>query len=148
MPDENTGSDPAEKRSVGLPPGTMKDSHKVALKEGRERGRIVRTYLKAIEQTKPRRGRPRTIESIDRDIDDVDRKIHSESDPLRKLELDEKKIKLRGDRDRLANPPDLGAIEAEFVRVAKAYGESKDISAEAWLELGVPKDVLKAAGIG
>ena len=42
----------------------MSDSHKAALAKGREEGRVVRAYLEALETTKPRRGRKRTVESI------------------------------------------------------------------------------------
>ena len=42
----------------------MSNSHKAALAEGREQGRAVRRYLEALEAHKPKRGRRRTSESV------------------------------------------------------------------------------------
>ena len=39
------------------------------------------------------------------------------------------------------------ALENEFIGVAKDYNDSKELSPEAWLELGVPREVLRRAGI-
>ena len=53
-----------------MPPKTKKqkmimtDDHKAALAEGRRQGAAVRTYLDALEQHRPKRGRKRTSESI------------------------------------------------------------------------------------
>ena len=44
----------------------MSDTHKAALAEGREQGRAVRRYLEALEAHKPRRGRKRTPESMEK----------------------------------------------------------------------------------
>jgi hypothetical protein len=38
-------------------------------------------------------------------------------------------------------------LEDDFVRIAKAYGERKGISHEAWRETGVQPEVLRRAGI-
>ena len=146
MSDKTSGT-AAGKRPIGLPPGTMTESHKRALREGRERGQIVRKYLQAIESTKPRRGRPITPEGLRKRIADIDASIASETDPLRKLDLVQAKISKQRELEELENPTDHTAIEDEFVRVAKRYSESKDLSPEAWIELGVPKSVLKRARI-
>lgn len=145
MADESTASDTPAKR-VGLPPGTMTAEHKAALKEGREQGQIVRRYLEAIEKFRPQRGRPVSIESIDRSIAAIDQKMSS-VDALGKLELVQKKIDLQAKRAEIENPTDITALEAEFVRVAKGYAERKGISAAAWREMGVSSATLKAAGI-
>ncbi len=39
------------------------------------------------------------------------------------------------------------ALEAQFVAVAKNYGERRGISYSTWREFGVTKPVLEAAGI-
>lgn len=144
---DTTSGPAAGKRPLGLPPGTMTESHKRALKEGRERGQIVRKYLQAIETSKPRRGRPITPDGLRRRIADIDTSLANETDPLRKLDLVQAKIRKQQELAELEQPTDIAAIEADFVRVAKRYSESKDLSPEAWLELGVPKAVLKRAGI-
>ena len=41
---------------------------------------------------------------------------------------------------------DLSKVEAEFVKVAGAYGTRKGIAYATWRELGVGADVLKKAG--
>ncbi len=43
---------------------------------------------------------------------------------------------------------DLTDVQAEFVKVAKRYGERNMITYAAWREVGVPAAVLSAAGIG
>jgi len=144
---DQTSRTSAGKRPIGLQPGTMTESHKLALKEVRERGQIVRKYLQSIEATKPRRGRPITPDGLRKRIADLDAALANETDPLRKLELVQARISKQKELQELEQPTDLSGLEDEFVRVAKRYSESKDLSAEAWLELGVPKAVLKRAGI-
>ena len=140
--------EPSEgKRGIGLPPGTMTETHKLALKEGRERGQIVRHYLQAIESAKPRRGRPITPEGLRKSIEKIDADLAAEKDPLRKLDLVQSKIKKQKDLEELESPIDMVALEIEFVRVAKDYNDAKELSPEAWLELGVPREILRRAGI-
>jgi hypothetical protein len=144
---DQTSQPSGEKPRIGLPPGTMTPSHQLALKEGRMRGQIVRRYLKAIESTKPRRGRPVTPEGLRKGIEKIDADLATEKDPLRKLDLVQSKIKKQKDLEEFESPIDMVALENEFVRVAKDYNDSKELSPEAWLELGVPRDVLRRAGI-
>src|SRR6184192_344807 len=47
---------------------TPTDAHKQALAEGREQSRALTAYLEALEAHRPRRGRPRTAESIQAQI--------------------------------------------------------------------------------
>lgn len=144
---DQTSEPSGEKPRIGLPPGTMTQSHKDALKDGRERGQIVRRYLNAIESAKPRRGRPITPEGLRKSIEKIDANLATEKDPLRKLDLVQSKIKKQKDLEEFESPIDMVALENEFVRVAKDYNDSKELSPEAWLELGVPRDVLRRAGL-
>ena len=144
---DQTSEPSGDKPRIGLPPGTMTQSHKDALKDGRERGQIVRRYLNAIESAKPRRGRPITPEGLRKSIEKIDANLATEKDPLRKLDLVQSKIKKQKDLEDFESPIDMVALENEFVRVAKDYNDSKELSPEAWLELGVPRDVLRRAGI-
>ena len=144
---DQTSEPSGDKPRIGLPPGTMTQSHKDALKDGRERGQIVRRYLNAIESAKPRRGRPITPEGLRKSIEKIDANLATEKDPLRKLDLVQSKIKKQKDLEEFESPIDMMALENEFVRVAKDYNDSKELSPEAWLELGVPRDVLRRAGI-
>ena len=144
---DQTSQPSGEKPRIGLPPGTMTQSHQLALKVGRERGQIVRRYLKAIESAKPRRGRPVTPEGLRKSIEKIDADLATEKDPLRKLDLVQSKIKKQKDLEEFESPIDMVALENEFIRVAKDYNDSKQLSPEAWLELGVPREVLRRAGI-
>jgi len=144
---DQTSQPSGEKPRIGLPPGTMTQSHQLALKVGRERGQIVRRYLKAIESAKPRRGRPVTPEGLRKSIEKIDTDLATEKDPLRKLDLVQSKIKKQKDLEEFESPIDMVALENEFIRVAKDYNDSKELSPEAWLELGVPREVLRRAGI-
>ena len=49
----------------------MSDDHKAALAQGRHESRVVREYLEALKSTKPKRGRKRTAESIQKRLDKI-----------------------------------------------------------------------------
>ena len=144
---EDTNPEGTTKRPVGLPPGSMTEEHKAALREGRERGRIVRRYLEALADVRPKRGRPISREGLEKRVADTEKKIESTRNPLGKLELVQRKIDLQKQLAQMDEPIDIAPLEEEFVRVAKAYGEAKGIGRAAWLELDVPKSVLDRAGI-
>ena len=124
----------------------MSDEHKAALAEGRAQGRAVRRYLEALEAHKPKRGRKRTPESIAKRLDRIDAEL-PEADPITRLELIQERIDLKAELDATNNKVDLGKLEADFIKAAKAYSERKGISYEAFREVGVPPATLRAAGI-
>ncbi len=126
---------------------TMTTAHKRALAEGRELGRAVRRYLDALDQNRPRRGRKRTPESIERRLDAISAQLDSAT-PLQRLQLVQERLDLTAELDQLDAKIDLSALERDFAKVAKDYAQRKGISYAAWRELGVPPDVLKKAGIG
>ncbi len=64
----------------------MSQAHKDALAIGREEGRAVRRYLEALEAHKPKRGRKRSPESIQKRLDQIDDKVDY-SDPLSRVHL-------------------------------------------------------------
>ena len=125
----------------------LSDEHKAALAAGRNQGRAVRNYLEALEQNKPKRGRKRTTDSVQRDLARTQEELLT-ADPLRRLELVQRRIDLEEELGRMGTTIDLGALEKDFVAVAKPYAERKGISYEAWREAGVSAATLKAAGIG
>ena len=124
----------------------MTDEHKAALAEGRQQGKAVRTYLEALEQTRPKRGRKRTPSSIRAQLDKINATIDNAS-PVKKLQMIQDRMDLEAELEAMANKPDLSAFEADFVASAKDYAERKSISYAAWRKIGVPADVLKRAGI-
>lgn len=127
---------------------TMSDEHKAALAEGREQGRVVRRYLEALESHRPKRGRKRTPESVQKRLADIEQRLAS-ADPLSRLHLTQERMDLE---QQLAasgdGTVDISALENDFVVVAAGYSDRKGITYSAWREAGVEPRVLKAAGIG
>ncbi len=128
-------------------PRSMSDAHKEALAEGREQGRAVRRYLEALEANKPRRGRKRTPEGIQRRLAAIEERLAS-ADALSRLHLAQERMDLENELASSSEGVDLGALEAAFVKAAGPYSQRKGIGYEAWRAAGVEPRVLKAAGIG
>ena len=125
----------------------MSDEHKAALAEGRNQGRAVRRYLEALDANKPKRGRKRTSESVNKRLAAVAAELKDANGLSRLSLLQERRnleVELAGMQ---AGGPDLSALEKDFVKVAKSYAQRKGISYGAWREFGVSSDVLKKAGI-
>jgi hypothetical protein len=128
----------------------LSDDHKAALVAGRAEARIVRDYLTALREHRPRPGRKRTPESVRQRLQDVEEELAKDpteaDDPLLVLELIQARIDLTAELagfERSALP----ALEDRFVEVASAYARRKGVTYEAWRELGVSAVVLRRAGI-
>jgi hypothetical protein len=120
---------------------TMSDEHKQAIADARRQNQAVREYLNALTTAKPAGRRPSTSP------EQLQEQIDAEGDPVKRLELIQRRLDLE---DRLAGEqdlPDLETREAEFVAVAADYASRKGITYTAFRELGVPASVLKQAGI-
>jgi hypothetical protein len=128
------------------PKSPMTDEHKAALAKGRAEGRIVREYLEGLRATKPKRGRKRTPETISKRLAAITTELASAS-PIDELLLIQERKNLEAERSAMSNSIDMGALERDFIGVAKSYGESKAISYSSWRDVGVPASVLKSAGI-
>ena len=124
----------------------MSDSHKAALAEGREQGRAVRRYLEALEAHRPRRGRKRTPESVQKRLASIDERL-ADADALTRLHLVQERMNLESELSSSDNAVDLEALEAEFVVAAAPYGQRKGITYSAWRQAGVDPGVLRRAGI-
>ena len=125
----------------------MSDAHKQALAEGREQGRAVRQYLEALEAHKPKRGRKRTPDSMQKRLATIEERVGS-ADPLARLQLVQERMDLQRELAASQQKVDLSALEKDFVGAARAYGDRKGITYAAWRESGVDPAVLKKAGIG
>jgi hypothetical protein len=125
---------------------TVTDSHKAAMAQGRTESRAISAYLEALETHRPKRGRKRTPESIDKRLTTIDASLESAS-PVKRLSLIQERIDLLKERDSLEAKIDLTGLEDDFVSTARSYGQRKGISYAAWRELGVSAPVLKRAGI-
>lgn len=135
---------PAKKQAAKT--RTMTDAHKAALAEGRELGRAVRLYLEALETSKPKRGRKRTPDSIQRRLAKIADEMPT-VDAAKRLSLIQERIDLEQELAGMSESVDLGELEKSFLKAVKRYSESKGISYAAWREAGVPASVLKSAGV-
>ena len=124
----------------------MTDDHKAALAVGRTEGRAVRRYLDALEANKPKRGRKRTPDSIQRRLKAIDAEL-ADTDRLNELKLVQERMNLESELAALEARQDLAELEGEFVRVAKPYSARQGISYAAWRAVGVPASTLKKAGV-
>ena len=125
----------------------MSKAHKAALAAGREDGWAVRRYLEALEANKPKRGRKRTQETIDKQLADVDAEMES-ANPLNRLLLHQRRTDLQSELNTLAAGIDLAEYEDAFVEAAAAYSERKGITYDTWRKIGVSPTVLSRAGLG
>ena len=126
--------------------GSVTEEHKAAMAEGRRQGAAISAYLEALEQHKPKRGRKRTPESIDKQLADLEAKLAT-ANPITRLTLVQQRLDLQKEKASLGATVDLSSFEDAFVAAAGPYSARKGISYEAWRELGVPAEVLKRAGI-
>lgn len=124
----------------------VSNDQKAAMAEGRAQSRSIAPYLEALEAHKPKRGRKRTVESIDKRLAAIDRELE-DANPIKRLSLVQERLDVLAERDSLQSQVDLSQFEEDFVKNAKSYGERKGISYQAWRELNVPASVLKRAGI-
>jgi len=124
----------------------MSDSHKAALAEGRDQGRAVRRYLEALEAHKPKRGRKRTPDSVQRRLVAINQKL-ADADALTRLHLVQERMNLETELSASDDSVDMEALEAEFVAAAGPYGARKGVTYAAWRQLGVDPAVLRRAAI-
>jgi hypothetical protein len=127
-------------------PKAMSDTHKAALERGRAEGRIVRDYLEALRSNKPKRGRKRTADSINKRLAAIEAEL-PEASAIDELQLIQERRDLTAELETLGSTADLSEIEESFVKVAKGYGERKGISYASWRDVGVSAATLKRAGI-
>lgn len=124
----------------------MSDEHKAALAKGRTEGRIVREYLEGLRATKPKRGRKRTPESIQKRLDAITDELATAT-PMDELLLVQERRDLEAELKAMSDTIDMTTLEDRFVEVAKSYSASKSISYASWRDVGVEAGVLKRAGI-
>ena len=124
----------------------ISDDHKAAMATGRTESATVKRYLTALEQNRPKRGRKRTPDSVKKRLVAIDAAIDA-ADPLQRLNLIQERKDLSSELEAAGTTVDVSALEAEFVKVAAAYGERKGIRYGTWREVGVSAETLKKAGV-
>src|SRR5512143_1653308 len=103
----------------------MSATHKRAMAEGRTQAQVVKAYLDALEQNRPRRGRKRTPDSVKRRLAAIETEL-AEASSLKRLQLVQERRDLEAELEQMSGERvDLPKLEAQFVKVARAYGESK-----------------------
>lgn len=124
----------------------MTDEHKAANAKARDENRAVAAYLDGLESNRPRPGRRRTAESIQKRMEAIGEALESAT-PIRRVQLVQERIDLERALSTPAETVDMSALEDAFVDVAVSYSGRKGITYAAWREVGVPAAALKRAGI-
>jgi len=127
-------------------PKVVTAEHKAAMAVGRNESRAVRGYLEALEAHRPKRGRKRTPESVERRLEAIDSEME-EADPITRVNLVQERLNLLSELESLTAGTDISELEDAFVEAAKGYSDRRGISYSAWREVGVEPTVLKRAGI-
>ena len=127
-------------------PKAMTDEHKAALERGRAEGRVVRDYLEALRNSKPKRGRKRTPDSIKSRLAKIEDELLTAS-AIEELQLIQERRNLTDELESVDSGVDVGELESAFVDVARSYGERKGISYASWRDVGVSAATLGRAGI-
>ncbi len=123
----------------------MSKEHKAALAQGRNEARTIKAYLASLASRRP--GRPVTVETLRQRLARLNDQITSEQDPLKRVDLMQKKLDAEDALAKADNAADNAALEEGFVATARSYSDRKGISYAAWREAGVPAAVLRRAGI-
>ena len=138
----------AEAKKSSRRRATMTSAHKAALAAGRDEGRAIRRYLEALEANKPRRGRKRTRESVEKQLTETLDRL-TKASALDRVQLLQRRLDLEQELEAMSagGETDMGELEASFVEVAKSYSQRKGLTYAAWREAGVDPHVLKQADI-
>ena len=124
----------------------MSEEHKLALATGRNQSRAVKAYLEALKKSKPKRGRKRTAETINKRLETIEALLKT-ADPLQEVLLLQEQVDLGKELASMQADTGLDELESEFIKVAEAYGKSKGIQYKTWRQIGVSAEVLAKAGI-
>lgn len=128
------------------PKGPMTAEHKEALAQGRNEGRAVRNYLDALRAHKPKRGRKRTIDSVQKRLADIE-VLLPDADPVAELLMIQERTNLYEELAGMTVAEDMTEIEDAFVKIAASYSARQGVSYASWREVGVSPGVLRRAGV-
>ena len=124
----------------------MTDAHKEANARAREENRAVGDYLDALEQHRPKPGRKRSAESLQKRLDAIGGALEG-AKPIQRVQLIQERIDIERTLTENEASADIEGLEEAFVEVAVSYSGRKGITYPAWREAGVPAAVLQKAGI-
>jgi hypothetical protein len=122
-------------------------SHKQALAEGRTMSATVDRYLSAVNTPK-RRGRKVSKAALVERLAEARSRAKSATGVDKVLAAqDVRDLQTRIANMNEASGNDIKSLEADFVKIAKRFGENRGIGYGAWRDAGVPATVLKKAGV-
>jgi len=124
----------------------MDAEHKAKLAQGRNDARAIKNYLEFLETHKPKRGRKRTTETINKRLQVIDETI-DDAGVLQRLAMLQEREDLAKELAAMAEQPDGSEFEAAFVEAAGRYAAAKGLSRASFRQMGVSADVLRQAGI-
>lgn len=116
---------------------------------GRAQSRIVSAYLRVLRESPPKRGRPRTADNAEREKVSIEKRIAAGKLPLTAELQARQKVK---DLDReiallQSRQSTTQRLEREFVAICAQYSQRRNLTREAWSEMGVPARVLRQCGL-
>ena len=124
----------------------MDAAHKAKLAQGRADARAVKGYLEFLEENKPRRGRRRTKDSINKRLGAIANELEDAS-ALARLNLIQERMDLEAELEVMSEVIDGSELRAQFVEAAARYARSKGISRSAFRQMGVDAKTLTEAGV-
>lgn len=118
--------------------------HRDRIATGRVQTAAIRRYLEHLATDHRRQRTPARVEA---DLHTVKEATSNQPDPIKRLELVQRRLNLETELKAIKPGPDPADLEAEFVDVAAEFAERKGISYAAFREMSVPANVLREAGL-
>jgi len=129
------------------PTRTLSAAHKKALAEGRTMSATVDRYLAAVNTPK-RRGRKVTTATLTARLADARARAKTATGVEKVVAAQQvRDVQAKLAQVNTGDGGDVKTLEADFVRVAKKFGENRGIGYGAWRDAGVSAVVLKKAGV-
>jgi len=125
----------------------MSDQHKRALANGRVETKAVRDYLSALQTHERKRGKQRTLKSVNGHLAAVEERLADPAvDPVDRVLLTQERLNLQAERSAMEETR-LESLEIRFIAVAKSFSDRNGLTWDAWRAAEVPPAVLRRAGI-
>ncbi len=106
----------------------------------------MRDYLDALRANKPKRGRKRTPDTVNKRLKAIDDELLT-ADAISELRLLQERRNLSDELSTMGGEMDISVYEDAFVRAAGSYSQRHGIAYTTWREIGVPASVLSKAGV-
>jgi len=128
-------------------PRKMSAAHKKALAEGRTMSATVNSYLAAINTPK-KRGRRVSKATLDQRLTAARARSKAATGVEKVMAAQEvRDLQAKLAQVSTTSGVDTKRLEADFVKIAKKFGENRGIGYGSWRDAGVSAVVLKKAGV-